>query len=103
MVAGGFDHSSLDQREIFTHNLSFGNIRLVSLTGTPTPSCHEKRTIYRPQDSCAAKDKNPKKYRPARARQALSPWVASACAAGGGRNSLTPRRYRQLDVARHCP
>jgi hypothetical protein len=35
MVAGGFDHSSLDQREIFTHNLSYGNIRLVSLTGTP--------------------------------------------------------------------
>jgi hypothetical protein len=64
MVAARFDHSSLDQYGIFTHNLSHGNIRLVNLTDTPTPSSHEKRTVYRPQDSCAAKDKNPKKYRP---------------------------------------
>jgi hypothetical protein len=35
MVAAGFDHSSLDQCEIFTHNLSRGNIRLANLTGTP--------------------------------------------------------------------
>ena len=35
MVAARFDHSSLDQCGIFTHNLSHGNIRLVNLTGTP--------------------------------------------------------------------